>query len=86
MNKFFYISLILGLITYLIVLAYIYLFQRNLLYHPSVNGYQGDKINFDYEEVFIKNNEGIKLSKNNLVSSNKIICLPIKKVINKVKK
>ena len=61
MNKFFYISLILGLITYLIVLAYIYLFQRNLLYHPSVNGYQGNEINFDYKEVFIKNNEGIKL-------------------------
>jgi len=61
MNKFFYISLLLGLITYLIVLAYIYLFQRNLLYHPLVNGYQGDEINFDYEAVFIKNNEGIKL-------------------------
>jgi fermentation-respiration switch protein FrsA (DUF1100 family) len=60
-NKFFYISLLLGLITYLIVLTYIYLFQRNLLYHPSVNGYQGDEINFNYEEVFIKNNEGIKL-------------------------
>ena len=61
MNKFIYISLLLGLITYLIVLTYIYLFQRNLLYHPSVNGYQGDEINFNYEEVFIKNNEGIKL-------------------------
>ena len=61
MTKFFYISLLLGLVIYFIVLAYIYLFQRNLLYHPAVNGYQGDKINFDYEEVFIKNNEGIKL-------------------------
>ena len=61
MNKFFYISLLLGLITYLIILAYIYLFQRNLLYHPSVNGYQEDKINFDYKEIFIQNKEGIKL-------------------------
>jgi fermentation-respiration switch protein FrsA (DUF1100 family) len=61
MNKFFYISLLLGLITYLIVLTYIYLFQRNLLYHPSVNGYQEDKINFDYKEIFIQNKEGIKL-------------------------
>jgi len=61
MNKFFYIPLVLGSITYLIILTYIYLFQRNLLYHPSVNGYQGDEIKFDYEEVFIKNNEGIKL-------------------------
>ena len=61
MNKFFYISLLLGLITYLIVLSYIYLFQRNLLYHPSVDGYQGDEINFDYKEVFIQNKKGIKL-------------------------
>jgi len=61
MNKFFYISLLLGLITYLIVLTYIYLFQRNLLYHPSDNGYQEDEINFDYKEIFIQNKEGIKL-------------------------
>jgi len=61
MNKFFYISLLLGLITYLIILTYIYLFQRNLLYHPSDNSYQGDKINFDYKEIFIQNKEGIKL-------------------------
>jgi len=61
MNKFFYISLLLVLVTYLIILTYIYLFQRNLLYHPLVNGYQEDKINFDYEEIFIQNKEGIKL-------------------------
>ena len=61
MNKFFYTSLLLGLITYLIILTYIYLFQRNLLYHPSVNGYQKDEINFDYKEVFIQNKEEIKL-------------------------
>ena len=61
MNKFFYISLSLGLITYFIVLTYIYLFQRNLLYHPLDNGYQDDKINFDYKEIFIQNKEGIKL-------------------------
>ena len=54
-------SLLLGFIIYLIILSYIYLFQRNLLYHPSVNGYQADKINFDYEEVFIQNDDGIKL-------------------------
>ena len=61
MNKLFYVTLIISFVIYLILLTYIYLFQRNLLYHPSVNGYQGDKINFDYEEVFIENNEGIKL-------------------------
>ena len=61
MNKFFYISLSLGLITYFIVLTYIYLFQRNLLYHPSDNSYQRDEINFDYKEIFIQNKKGIKL-------------------------
>lgn len=61
MNKLFYVTLIISFVIYLILLTYIYLFQRNLLYHPSVNGYQGDKINFDYEEVFIENKEGIKL-------------------------
>ena len=61
MNKFFYIFLLLGLTTYLLILTYIYLFQRNLLYHPSDNSYQGDKINFDYKEIFIQNKEGIKL-------------------------
>ena len=61
MNKFFYISLLLALITYLIILTYIYLFQRNLLYHPLDNGYQEDKINFDYKEIFIQSKEGIKL-------------------------
>ena len=61
MNKFVYISLSLGLITYLIILTYIYLFQRDLLYHPLDNSYQGDKIKFDYKEIFIQNKEGIKL-------------------------
>jgi len=61
MNKFFYIFILLALITYLMVLTYIYLFQRNLLYHPSDNGYQEDEINFDYKEIFIQNKEGIKL-------------------------
>ena len=61
MNKLFYISLLVGLVIYFIILAYIYLFQRNLLYHPAVNGHQGEKIIFDYEEVFIENNDGIKL-------------------------
>jgi len=61
MNKFFYISLLLALTTYLIILTYVYLFQRNLLYHPLNNDYQGDEINFDYNEIFIQNNEDIKL-------------------------
>ena len=61
MVKLFKISALLGFIVYFIILAYVYLFQRNLLYHPSINSYQSDKINFDYEEIFIQNNQGIKL-------------------------
>ena len=61
MTKLLYVFLLLGLITYLIVLTYIYLFQRNLLYLPLANGYQEDEINFDYKEIFIQNKEGIKL-------------------------
>ena len=61
MVKLFKISALLGFIVYFIILAYVYLFQRTLLYHPSINSYQSDKINFDYEEIFIQNNEGIKL-------------------------
>ena len=61
MVNLFKISALLGFIVYFIILAYVYLFQRNLLYHPSINSYQSDKINFDYEEIFIQNNEGIKL-------------------------
>ena len=61
MTKLFYISLLLGFVFYIIILSYIYIFQRNLLYHPSVDGYQGDKINFDYEEIFIETKKDIKL-------------------------
>ncbi len=61
MVKLFKISALLGFVVYFIILAYVYLFQRNLLYHPSINSYQSDKINFDYEEIFIQNNEEIKL-------------------------
>ena len=61
MAKFLYITFILGLVIYFIILAYVYIFQRNLLYHPSVNGHQGNEIKFDYKEIFIQNKEGIKL-------------------------
>ena len=61
MAKIFYVSILIFFVIYIIILIYVYIFQRNLLYHPLVNGYQSDKTDFIYEEVFIKNNEGIKL-------------------------
>ncbi len=56
---FFIISSL--ILFYIIVIIFVYFYQRNLLYHPSTNNYQNDKIQFDYEEIFIKINEKIKL-------------------------
>ena len=46
---------------YTIILLLTYFFQRNLLYHPSENNYQGDNINFNYQEVFIEVEKNISL-------------------------
>jgi len=46
---------------YTLVLLFIYLNQRNLLYHPTENNYLEDKINFNYEEVWIETEKDIKL-------------------------
>ena len=60
-TKLFYGSIILGLIIYLVILGYIYIFQRNLLYHPSVNGYMDDPIQFKYSEIKIPTQDGIEI-------------------------
>ena len=59
--KYLYLTLSSLIIAYLVLIIFIYFYQRNLLYHPSENNYQGDKIQFDYEEIFIKVDEEIKL-------------------------
>ena len=59
--KYIYVSLSLIILTYLVVLILVYFYQRSLLYHPFENNYQNDKIEFDYEEVFIKIEDDIKL-------------------------
>ena len=59
--KYLYLILSSIIIAYTVVIIFIYFYQRNLLYHPSENNYQGDKIQFDYEEIFIKVDEEIKL-------------------------
>tara|TARA_Y100000389_G_C17358236_1_gene462279 strand:- start:196 stop:996 length:801 start_codon:yes stop_codon:yes gene_type:complete len=46
---------------YTLVLIFIYLNQRNLLYHPTENNYLEDKINFNYEEVLIETEKNIQL-------------------------
>ena len=38
---------------YLLILIFVFFYQRNLLYHPFENNYSSDQTNFSYEEVFI---------------------------------
>ena len=59
--KYLYLTLSSAIIAYIVVITFIYFYQRNLLYHPSENNYQNDKIQFNYEEIFIKVDEKIKL-------------------------
>ena len=62
-KKKMYILSILGLVilTYLIIALILYNFQRNLLYHPSENNYQGDKLIVKIEKVNIKTKDNIDL-------------------------
>ena len=59
--KYLYLTLSSVIIAYLVLLIFIYFYQRNLLYHPSENNYQNDKIQFSYEEIFIKVDDKITL-------------------------
>ena len=59
--KYFYIAITSIFLAYISILLFTYFYQRNLLYHPSENNYQGDSINFNYQEVFIDVEENIKL-------------------------
>ena len=58
---FFYVFL--SLITlYVSVCTYMYIFQRNFLYHPYKNNYlRGEKLNTEIKEVSIPSTEGITL-------------------------
>ena len=58
-----YIALILSIfvLIYILILISIYIFQRNLLYHPSENNYSGDKITVSVEKIKIKTKDNIDL-------------------------
>ena len=53
--------LITFVLIYLIILTATYIFQRNLLYHPTENNYSGDKISVLVEKVRIKTKDNIDL-------------------------
>ena len=59
--KYVYLLTLSLLAAYILVLIYMYINQRNLLYHPTDNNYLEDKIEFNYEEIWIKTEKDIKL-------------------------
>ena len=59
--KYIYFTVSSIIIAYIVVIIFVYFYQRNLLYHPSENNYQNDTIQFKHQEIFIKVNDEIKL-------------------------
>ena len=61
--KMNYLTIILlsFVLIYLIILSLTYIFQRNLLYHPSENNYFGDKISVLVKKIKIKTQDGVEL-------------------------
>ena len=59
--KYLYLAMSSIILAYLVIILFVYFYQRNLLYHPSENNYLNDKISFNYKEIFIKTDKNIKL-------------------------
>ena len=61
MIKYLYLAISSIILVYLVVISFIYFYQRSLLYHPSENNYLDEKISFNYQEIFIRTDKDIKL-------------------------
>ena len=59
--NYFAILLLVFIIIYFFILFATYVFQRNLLYHPSENNYLGDKILVPINKIKIKTSDEINL-------------------------
>ena len=58
----FFLEIIIGIIAiYLSILILLFLFQRNLMYHPDENNYFCDKLVVEIEKVNIKTSDDINL-------------------------
>ena len=58
----FFLELFIGIVAiYLIVLIFLFFFQRNLMYHPDENNYSGDNLEVNIEKVTIKTTDNINL-------------------------
>ena len=61
-SRNFFLKVIFGIvIIYLLVLAFLFIFQRSLMYHPDENNYSGDKLEVDIQKVRIKTKDNIEL-------------------------
>jgi uncharacterized protein len=58
----FLLEIVIGiLVIYVLVLILLFIFQRNLMYHPEENNYFGDKLEVDIKKVNIKTSDNINL-------------------------
>ena len=58
----FFLEIIIGIIViYLSLLVILFIFQRNLMYHPQENNYFGDKLEVEIEKVNITTIDNINL-------------------------
>ena len=49
------------ILVYFFLLAFLYFYQRNLMYHPDENNYFNDKLSVNIEEVEISTQDGLAL-------------------------
>ena len=61
LRKYFLKIILVFFLLYLIVLAILFIFQRNLLYHPSENNYFGDQLKVSIEKIKIKTVDELEL-------------------------
>ena len=58
----FFLEFIIGIVVvYLSVLILLFIFQRNLMYHPLENNYSGDKLKVEVEKVNIVTSDNLNL-------------------------
>ena len=57
-----FLEIIIGtLVIYLSILILLFIFQRNLMYHPNENNYFGNKLEVDVDKVKIRTTDNISL-------------------------
>ena len=54
-------SLFVIISAYIIVMIFLYFYQRNLLYHPTENNYSGDKLTVEIKKVKISTEDNLEL-------------------------